>query len=539
MKNFKKLLFIAVATMPAAVLGDCCGTGVGTGCNTGCCGTDTTASCDGGHVTNKSVYVDIGPWQSGAYLHENFFRNNRMALVEDGWGSAFQAVFFGGRTTDDGQNGLGRRFGLNHKRCMVVASNIDEINNPALNVSIDSSHFNILTEEDTFRSTICLCPRQTYGGVLLSWKQAFWCREDNTARWWFEFNLPVVHVNNNMNLKEEVANAGGGVDLVGGVAATGLDGAPVVADMTAAFKQSNWKYGKINGCRENTELANGEFKVGYDYVRGGCCHLGSYIGLAFKTTACRTAEYVFEAVVGQEHYALMWGSNFDIAICQWENSELYAHFAMDSRWWFEGSERRSFDLLGKGWSRYQAMYKHLDEARAALAADAGLSGTSGINLMTRDVCVTPGYQILGTMAFEYKGCRFNAELGHTFYARMAEKVLPNWVDGPVLKAFQGAGFVNRFRTIKDPIACADEVVSATDSVVYDRNVIHKCDVDWNSGAHEAILAHTFYGAIGYNMDDWCYPSFISIGGAYDFDAEDDGTSVQRRWTIFGKIGVSF
>lgn len=542
MKNWKKLLFVAIAALPAGLLhgscnSNCCDTTNTTNCNSNsCCGTDLTADCAGGHIQNKSVYVDIGVGASGTYLHENFFRNNRMTMAEDGWNGAFQAAFFGGRTSDSGSNGLGRRFGVNSKRCMKAASAEDTINDVTQNISLDSTNFNVRTQNDTFQSTICFCPKQTMAGVLLSWKQGFSCRDDDSVRWWFEINAPVVHTKHDMNLKEDVTNPGGGVANIDGVPLTGLDNSPVVANMKDAFKQKNWKYGKIDGCQDQTELANLELKLGYNFINGDCCQLGSYIGFAAKTTACRSAAYVFEPVVGQEHWAFMWGSTFDLPICDWENSSLAAHFAMDSRWWFERSERRSFDLVGKPWSRYQEMYASLAQAREATNE---LSGTSGINLMTRDVCVTPGYQINGNMAISYTGCRFSAEAGHTFYARMAEKICPNWTVGPVIKADEGNGFVNRFRTIKDRVNCANQEVSDVNEDVYNQNVIQKCDVDWNSGAHEGILAHTFYGALAYNFDDWCYPSFISIGGAYDLDFEDEGTSTMRRWTVFGKIGVSF
>lgn len=536
MKNWKKLLFVAIAAMPVGLLkADCCNTS--TDCcgnnNSGCCGTDTTACCAGGHITNKSVYIDIGFGASGTYLHENFFRNDRMNMADEGWGGAFQAVFFGGKTSDNGKNGLGRRFGLNHKRCMVAAEGTDaDMITNGINRDVDVQHFNIATNDGNFQSTFCFCPEQKFAGALLSWKQAIFCHDDGEARWWFEINAPIVHVNNNMNLTETITNPGGGARTDDGVVVTGLDNSPVVGSMKDAFKQSNWKYGKIDGCREHTELANLEVKLGYNEIRGGCCNLSSYIGFAAKTTACRTAQYVFEPVVGQEHWAFMWGSNFDLEICEWENSSLGVHFAMDSRWWFERAEKRSFDLIGKPWGRYMEMYANVEDATANV--NSVLGGTSGINLMTRDVCVTPGYQINCNMALTYTGCRFTAEAGHTFYARSAEKVAPNWVTGPALKDAGGDGQTNIARTISHQFVCA-----ATSLANYDRSLIQKCDVDWNSGAHEGILAHTFYGALAYSFDDWCYPSFISIGGAFDFDAEDEGTSVMRRWTIFGKLGVSF
>jgi hypothetical protein len=221
-------------------------------------------------------------------------------------------------------------------------------------------------------------------------------------------------------------------------------------------------------------------------------------------------------------------------MCEWENSCFMAHFAVDGRWWFEHSELRTFDLLGKPWARYQAMYLNQEQAAAAVDADSVCSGTSGINIMTRCVDVTPGYQINFNAGFAYQGCRWSAEIGHTFYARQAEHIKANWVAGPAIKSINGVGITNAARTIGRQFAGSD-----TPFADYSQNIIQTCDVDWNTGSHEGVLANSIYGAIGYSMDDWCYPTFIGIGGDYDFGTEDHGTSIMRAWNVFGKLAVTF
>ena len=558
--NLQRLFLIAALGVSGGLLADdcdtnraCCNTNTNTNSNCGgCCGTNLNPICGGSIITNKTVYVDITVGQSATYLHDNFFRNMRMDLREDGWQGAFQIVPFGGKTTADGSNGLGVRFGLNGKRCLNVVEGVNTFlcldqacppvgNNSSTLINsrdIDPQNFNLETVGGVFQSTICFCPQENIGGAVLSWKQGFGCQTDciGSSRWWFEINAPVVNVRHNMNLVETIITPSGGAMP----ATLGLDNTQVVGTMQAAFCQPNWNYGKICGCQESTQLANLEFKVGFNNNYSDCCDSSFYIGFVAPNSRHRTGQFVFEPVLGQDHWGAMWGSTWDVCFIEWGNSGLYCHLALDSRWWFQKAETRSFDLVGKPWSRYQEMYASLTAATAASVATSVRAGTSGINIMTQCVQVTPGYQIDANTALMYKGCNFMVEVGHTFYAREAEKICPKWAVGPAVKAASGPGSTNIARTIGNQFPAASDLNFTTGAPNnYAIDQITVCQVDWNSGAHEGILAHTIYGAVGYDREDWCYPTFFSIGGAYDFQPDDFGTSVERRWVVFGKIGFSF
>lgn len=531
MKNWIRLSLLAVTCFAFNIAQADCNDNNGCGdcsSNNGCCTVDTNACCKGGNYTSKSVYVDLGFGESGTYLYESLFRNDRMNIAEDGYGGSFQAAIFGGKMSKNEE--VARRFGLCHKRCMVVASGADS-EEQAVGRDIDAAHFNIETESE-FKSTICFCPSQKNIGVLLNYRQALGCYDDGAVRWWGEVNLPIVHQKNSMGLTETVDAAfdgGGAVDQVG------LDDSPRVGNMIAAFKQTGMKYGRIDtSCcdLDKTQLANAELKIGYNSVMSECCHLDSYLGLAFKNSADRCAVNMFEPIAGQEHYALMWGSSLGFNVYNWEESSLRAHVALDARYWFENNELRSFDLKGKEWSRYMEMYASNEAATEANAgANAANAGTFGINLLTRCVDVTPGYQLNYNAALVYEGCAFNFEVGHTLYARQAEEICPNWKENPALKRAPGNGQTTIARTIGKQFN--NEFITLAN---YSDAKIKQCDIDWNSGAHEAVLAHTLYAALGCNYDNWCYPTSFSIGGGYDFAR---GNSVIQRWTLFGKLGVSF
>lgn len=581
MNDIKRLLLAAVMLVGASAAygDDCCGCGsTSNACCNSCnndCNCDNYCGCIGGKYTNKTFFADyINFFQSGTYMHETLFPNCRMTKREDGWGGAFQIAVFGGKTTEDGRKDLGRWFGLNHSATLVVAEEVlpvDHVNAlTTADVALDARHFNIQTTGGNFQSTISFCPEQKFVGAGLDWKQAFWRNEDDTARWWAELSGPVVHVKNSMGFREDVTTTGTATAAV-----TGLDGAPRVGNMTEAFAQTNWKYGKIYACgstccgtttttttttnncgcgcdcdcdcgcdMEKTALAFLELKLGYNSVITECCGLGSYLGVIFPTGKEACPGMVFAPMVGGKHWGIMWGS--EIGFTMWANDDaaIRMHFAIDARYLFKRDETRSFDLVGKPWGRYMEMYENSAAAVAAHTVPNATSGTSGINILTRCVKVTPRGQLNLNTGLSYEGNCFKAEIGHTWYGRQSEKICPNWdftdTELPVLKSYQGNGYVAKARTIVDRFDCADGLAATAQytgtETYYDGFKIQKCDVDWNSASHEAVLAHTIYGTLGYDWGEACYPTIVAIGGAYDFA---ESNSAMRRWTVFGKVGVSF
>lgn len=579
-----------------------------------------------GNHTNKTHFTDsIGFFQSGDGIYTSLFRGDSMTKRGDecARGTAIQVVPFGGRTSDHGSRELGRWFGLNHKDELTVAEKYD--NGMLVNADIDASHFNIQTNDNTFRSTFSFRPRQTFFGVGLDWKQALVFNDDNSARWWAEISAPIVHVKNTMHLKEKDTTLG--TPVVTSATAQGLDRSTTrPADMVAAFSQEGWKYGKIaswdgkHGHHKHEGkwgLADLELKLGYNSVLTDCATLSSYVGVVFPTGTKEKAEFVFEPVVGSKHFGIEWGSQLSFSIWNWDESNVSMKWDLNSRYMFSHKTLRSFDLVGKPWSRYMEMYENFAAVEAAAASADLYSGTSGINLMTRKVDVTPRLQINNNVAMVYEGCNFLAEAGWTFYARQDEKITPNWVtEGPVLKSQRGMGYMTKARTIRDPFTVSDEVLTATEGSItvwqdtsgtgfapipfeqwtdattnvvnfvgrrdpantntlttdtaewmeaggtvltdgdylertfvlkvygdlaptqtnYDLVKITKEDVDWESGAHEAVLSSKLYGTLGYNWGDTCYPTIITVGGAYDFAY---GNSAMQRWTVFGKLGMSF
>ena len=489
------------------------------------------AGCDTENVRGHTFFSVRPQFQSATPERESFFRNDRMTMRDCGWGSAFQAVIFGGKSTRGKDLGAFFLPGCGNSNCINVlefdpGTVLSQDNNTLKDV--EARNFNIETVDGTFASKVCFCPKQSVVGVGFVWKQALCYRDNGGVRFWGEISLPVVRVENTMGLRETVTNDGGGaVDEVG------LDGAPRVANMTAAFRQSNWKYGKINaGCdMRKTRVADIELKLGWNSCASELCHVEAYAGIVIPTGNRPKGEFVFEPIVGNNrHFGVMWGYNLGYELWNCEDHKIIVELDLNGRWLFRNHQTRSFDLCDKSWGRYLETYANIEDAQAAATAGDLNSGTSGINVFTQCVKVSPRFANNFNTAFVYTHCDFMAELGWNFFARQREKVeLQNWAGAAQVKDIGGAGNTNTARTIKNNYP--DSFVD-----VADYQALALSDLNLDSAAHPAVLSHIIYGAIGYNWSDRCYPTFIGLGASYEFAHVNTAIS---HWTVWGKAGISF
>lgn len=485
-------------------------------------------------VTSHTFFSVRPQYYTCLPIKESFFKKQLLDASEDGCGCTFEVVPFGGRTTNSKR--LAGFFTPGGKCCLNVLEAKDTVPTSLLDglpdKDIEARHFNIETASttNTFRSRICFRPRQTYAGVGLSYRHCITCSEHNKAKYWIELSAPVINVKNRMGLCEEIIDNGGGP-----VAAVGLDDAPRVGNMTAAFKQANWLYGKIDDSCDGmskTALGDIEAMLGLNWQMTNCCFLSWYVGAVFPTGNKPNGQYVFQPIVGNNHhFGFMYGSTFEYDFWSCGDHELVMRWDANSRYLFRNHQIRSFDLQNKPWSRYMEMYSNPNQAAGAFAALNPDSGTSGINIMTQCVKVFPRFNATMTTALSYRCRCWLAEAGYNFFARQAEKVeLANqWTTNPALKSLAGAGTTTVARTIKDNFQdCFFDFA--------DYHPFTVCDLDLESAAHPAVLSHLIYATAGYNWYECCYPTTLAIGGSYEFG---DTNAQLERWTVWGKCVIAF
>jgi hypothetical protein len=218
------------------------------------------------------------------------------------------------------------------------------------------------------------------------------------------------------------------------------------------------------------------------------------------------------------------------------------------------------DLKYKPWSRYIELYKNKDQAIAAnnlqtTSINSWFLATPGINILTQDVNVKPGYNVSLNLALVVdrdpnlyeRG--FNAELGYNFYAKEMECVELKCcsLGGAAIKDHSGHGFVNPVRNMTNDLlsneaSVANQVFHAenTNTEViahYDTRALTTDDLDLNSAAHPCVLSNTVYGALGYSWADIKCPVAAGLGGSYEFSGRMN-TSLDR-WLVWGKLGIDF
>lgn len=458
------------------------------------------------------------------------FRNERVRARKDGRNGVVSCIVYGSRSTDE--DARKRYFTPFCKTSLIVDERAEE------NVISDlrSTHFNIFTKNQNFRSKITFKPRQTVIGVGLHYRQGFWKNEETNRGLFFSIAAPISRVKNNMGLCEFIINDGGGADIDADE--------NVVANMKEALVQSEWCFGKID-CKSHTKtrLAFIELKIGYEWLQHDPYHLESYFGVIAPTGNDSKGEFLFEPISGNgQHFGVTFGSAIGFQI--WDNDEKDRHlrveYANSTQYLFRDTQKRSFDLKNKPWSRYMEVYESKAQAQKA-AALVGVKGitlaTPGINVFTKDVKVTPGVAHTLNTAFVFTSGGFQGEAGYNFYVQSSEciKLACPWQEGPAIKHVEGKGQTNPVRDITGNLLLEGaEKLPLED---FGRAIITAKDLDLVSASTPCLISHTIFIDLGYRWDNREYPIFINGGGSYEFSSSSNAE--MQRWTIWAKGGFSF
>jgi len=489
--------------------------------------------------TNDPIFTVVSP----TYMMMS--RNDRMYVKEDGKKGSLEALGIYSRSTG---NGIRDYFLPVSGTSTLVAGEIGSAASTAGTVDIVANYFNVQTAnvdasadfaDLTFQSNLTFDPRQTMAGIAFKWQQGFTVRNRDL---YFKVSVPVIQVTNDLRMSEEVVDEGGGAIPTG-----------AVANMTAAFKQPLLQYGKIDGKQSKWGVADLELILGVDWTKQDHCQLSTFIGMIAPTGNRPTAEYLYEAIVGNNHHwgVILGGSSRHL----WKEGDNYTlTFLCDGDWryLFENTQTRMFDLVGKPWGRYVYL-ANTDNAAAIVAGDSLFAQPTvenslvlGANFLTQEVQVKPYGAFMINTALNYRhdnGCEL--EGGFNFYTRQAEKVRlknafanPNNYGIPLLAAdvnaddwSQTASFATINNTQDQSSGDTNQAAGTNVTVL-----ITEADLDFNSASHPAVLESTIYGLAGKNWDSWRFPCYAGVGGSYTYSVDNAGTD---RWAVFGKLGVSF
>ena len=483
-------------------------------------------------------------------------RHNQMKLYDDQRRHEFDVTALGGKSTDSQKTA--KYFGPFDERCLRMGEFGTDWAKTG-NVDLVANYFNVFTDDYpvqgdaldptidkyTFKSQISFTPEYKFYGVGLHYRYQVSC--DPEKGFWLDVAVPILHVETNMNLKEGVIKPGG---------ATGEN--PNVPEgyfgnMTDAFKQSGWQFGKINGSQSITRVADIQLGVGYTYIKEETHYLQSYMGVIVATGNKPKGEFMFEPIAGNGgHNGIVFAMHLGFLVWGSPTQSIAMNLDTASTFFFHNNQVRSLDLKNNQWSRYMSVYKDKD----------ALVTSDGINSFTREVRVGHGFVRNINAAVTYTHCNgMQIEGGYQFFAQSAESVELNcnWKTGPAIAALwkkDDAGnqvfITGTGNTVKPGISRDNATIRTyeyidNDKVMIDDPVdgiiyvdgyrpITASDFDLESAATPGFVTHTFYLSFGKYWDHLYNPKFLGAGFSYEFCDENSG---MNRWMLWGKIGITF
>lgn len=495
-----------------------------------------------GDFAGQSFLLVRPLWQTAMPDKESMCRYSSMEMREEGFGGSLQFALFGSKSTNP--CAIAQYFSPNGTEELIFANNETDQNTPYTDIynrDVQATHFNISlgNGEVPFTSRVTFNPSQTVFGFGVAWKQTlFRRRDDDTILFWGEIAMQFSRIKNSLGMEEEILQ-GGGTEPTPGL---GLSSAPFVNSVTAAFQQNEMLFGKIDGTQVKDTVPFIEFKFGWNAIEREDYRLNSYVGaIASPVKNKPTGIFLFEPVMGPVgHTGLMYGSNLSINWWSCRQHAIRLEMDINTRYFLQAGEMRSFDVLGKPWSRYMAVYADRDEAAYADATDNLDGGTFGINVFTRCVAVEPRYSTDMNTAFIYTSCNWTIEGGWNFYAHQSEQVsIPGWDNLPAFKDASGLGNTSFVRTIDQDYSNVDgdDCTAPSINLVYPAYAAITADMlDVGSATSPAAMTHTPYLNVGYTWDEVCYPTSLSMGASYEFTAVN---TALNRWEIWAKFVVSF
>jgi hypothetical protein len=389
--------------------------------------------------------------------------------------------------------------------------------------TVNAEHLNILygndANENTFKSTVSFCPRHTFYGVGIHGKLFF--GECDGRSWWLDASMPIMHVNNDMQLREKVEQTGT------------LRPGTTIANATQAFAQSDWTYGKICGSKGKTGVADIEAKVGYEMIRNNCCDIcfaamDAYIGAVVPVGNKVKSTFVFEPMIGNNHhYGIIGGlfGSLSVVGCARQSMDVVYH--ADVRYLFGNKQPRSFDIVDKSWSRYMQVY----------ASPEASAITPGINSFTQCMYVAPGFAASGAVIARARINQGIFELGYHCRVAQAESVSMKdaWPERVALAGVAGNQTTSLARTIRYNYL-GWPVNTGGDADTPEYAAVPYTSIDLSSAALPASVAQTIFGSAGYVWKCSCLEGFLSLGGSLRYASDN---SALRLWMVWCKAEISY
>lgn len=471
--------------------------------------------------TNKTFLL---PRSHGVNLPMELSTFNQLIhrKAADKFGANFQAVGFFNRTADEDETG--KYFGIKNKSTFTLQKGA--VGGAASITDADLGYFvhefNNVTIADGTNTTVKLHPKQEAWGVRFDYFQDL---EKIVKGLYLKVTVPVVHVENNVELKVTSAHATAGTNLQNFLQgkATGVAGAQNV--------QAALDHMKMDGKNDSTGVADIDIVLGYNFLHKDCHHVGINIGFTIPTGDEADSVHAFEAIVGNgNHWAF--GVGLDAMFRAWgcEDHNVKVTAALNYRYLFKESEKRSLGLKdAPGFAAGSVDWGHY-----VLLGQVGKAKANGLipaaNVATFNVDVTPGSQLDGVIALAYNNGGLCIDFGYNLFWKDDEEVKLKAADITAIDTAASAyGIAQRNfdATAGGNFVAADFVGGA---------VLTSKNIDTKAAETGSQVTHKIFAAVGYIFSDWECPLMLGAGGGYEFRGSNDAL---EKWELWLKIGIGF
>ncbi len=437
--------------------------------------------------------------------------------------NSVQFSVFGGASTNS--KDLAQYFMFNNKSTLLV-KNTQDSGNGGVTIpgqqDVLAAHFNFdPLGNATYVGTISFAPKHTFAGGSMTFKAYL------PHHLYLELGIPVVWVKNDMHLTENIITS----EVVDGTQVW-LDGQSPVSTMIDGFKRPGMQYGKIDGSRSSAGFGDVLVKFGYDPVllNRKDLHVTPYAGFILPSSNRPKGVYVFEPIRGNgAHWAVMGGGQGELLVKQMNHGQLWLQSKIEGQYLFRNTQKRSFDLLlNGGWSRYLSMFPDVN----AVTNDTTNHTTrvSGINLMTRDAIVKPGFQLTYDLALSYVGHEYYGTFGWIFHALQGEDVslLKPWTLGPQLASLSTPDDTNPYSFIGNALTAQNDETGFP--------FIQASDIDYDSAARPAVMTNVVEFKLGRYCQKTENPVLCEVGSSFETSKFN---AAINRWSVWGMVNVAF
>ncbi len=486
------------------------------------------------NISGKSVFVDFPTYELYSTTGYTLITNQEHEKGHMAEKPELALSIFGGKTTQSGREDLREYLLFNNKKELVVKEDIPDSYTEDLSQDLLARDFNVRTRGDTHHSKLTVDPKQSTLGFMISYRHPL------SKKYWVNFDAPFVHVKQSVGLSETVIIEQNADDQRASTAnpfyETGTSRRLLAqTNMFEAFRQPGLKYGRIDGTQKKDGMADLKIRIGRNAIDKDDLFVSQYVGVIIPTGNRRTAEYMWEAMVGNGHHAgIDWGNTLQYCMHEAKACNWWITNSLTGHYLFENTQKRSLDLYNGQWTRYLAMFENATARNAAGTADVPYRRTFGINIMTQDVKVNPGFALGMATQVSLVGKNWNINAGIMNRFRQAEdvKLVNAWKEGPMIADLsEPAGNPGEVMPNRKMGRNLDLANLGANANIF----IKESDINLVSAAHPSVILSTLHASAAY-FNEGEFSQNYEVGGSVDTSRQNAGIS---RWNVYGKLLINF